>query len=330
MTLQEAYGHAQNIIPSRHSVILRADESIDELDCKKAESLSIMYSYKGPLPNLSLFPNLTSFSCSRPVNMEYIAKQDLTKLKTISLVFENGAGGISILAPAAESLRINIDNDHDPQLDMFTCHDNTIFISNMPRLRQLSFWCCTWHKIIINGTMPSVEKVVFCNQDYTDYSILDSFPNLKELTITGCTCTDVSFLSKLHSLTKLDLAYNYILDVSPLLELPSLKKVNLYHTSVKNAQLLKDKGCYVIVTREDNSFERFKGEIWTALYSSARYVTTCRLPNSARPEHFQRFIDRKTDEEIFAWQLAYELKRLTTHIPLRLIDIAVIPCPKKG
>lgn len=308
MTLQEAFEYGKSLANPPRYTALGANQSISDLP-RDTTRLLIKHDYSGELPDLSFFPNLEAFSSTLPVTMDYVARQDLTKLKELSLRFENGADVICILAPALERLSLSIENIDAAQLDMFTQNENTIFLANMPKLKELRFSYCTWQKIVVNGPMPSVEKLTFFNQDLTDFSILAAFPNLKELTVTGCTCTDASFVKGLNKLVTLDLSYNYIRDFSPLLELPILETVNVYRNPENDAHLLKEKGCYVIATAEDKSFEQFKFSIRSSFYHAYRYIGACRLPNPARPLWEQRLIDKETDEELFVRRFTDEVKR---------------------
>ncbi len=313
MTLQEAmeYGKNKSFEPS--ATFLGAKMSANDLACNEVTSLLIQHNFDGELPDLSLFPNLTSFTSTIPVDMEYIARQDLTKLKRLSLGFEYGAGTICILAPALEELSINIRKNANPQLDMFACNENSIVISNMPHLTSLALWRCTWHKVILDRLMPSVEKLVICNQDYTDFSVLKYFPNLKELTVTGCGCRDVEFAKNLRNLVKLDISYNYISDFTPLLDLPQLKEVNIRRNAANNnARLLLEKGCKVIMTDGDYSFEQFKSHLKTALWRAHRFVLRYRQQKTNRDPLMQKTINLHTEEELFLWDfknsVKYELK----------------------
>lgn len=301
MTLQEALEMGRNMDFGPRSTMVGANQSVEDLP-RDITRLFIRYGYTDELPDLSLFPCLEAFSSTLPVTMDYLAQQDLTKIKELYLRFENGAGAICILAPALETLSIAIDNNEDAQLDFFTCSENSIFLANMPHLKSLQFRQCTWHKVIINGVMPSVERLVFCNQDHTDFSILDKFPNLKELTVTGCGCKDVSFIKGLNNLTKLDVSYNYISDITPLLDIPSLQEVNIRrNTEQNNAHLLRDKGCKVIMNDADYSFEEFKRHLRIATWHAHLFIEQSRKHDSKRNPLYQKMLDTKPDEELFLW-----------------------------
>lgn len=300
MTLQETIKLGRSMSFGPQVTMVGANASISDLPCHEITRLFLQHGYTGDLPDLSLFPNLTSFSSSIPVSMEYLARQDLTRIKKLSLSFENGAGAICILAPALEELSINIRNNDDPQMDMFTCAQNSIYLTNMPHLRELRLQRCTWHEIIIHETMPSVEKVVFCNQDYTDYSILQKFPNLKELTVTGCGCCNVDFVKGLCHLRKVDVCYNYISDISPLLDLPLLEEVNLRrNTESNNAHLLREKGVKVICDDADYSFEGFKENLRIALWRSSQYVDSYRFPIQKGSPEQQNLLHAKGVADVF-------------------------------
>ncbi len=317
MTLQEAMELGRSMSFEPRSTMVGANTSISDLPCHEITRLFLQHGYTGELPDLSLFPNLTSFSSSIPISMEYLARQDLTRIKKLSLAFENGAGAICILAPALEELSINIRNNGDPQMDMFTCAQNSIYLTNMPHLRELRLQRCTWHEIIIHEAMPSVEKVVFCNQDYTDYSVLQKFPNLKELTVTGCGCCNVDFVKGLCHLRKVDVCYNYISDISPLLELPLLEEVNLRrNTESNNAHLLQEKGIKVIRNDTDYSFERFKADLRLALWRACQYVDSYRFPiHKGSPEQ-QYLLHSKDVAEVFTLHFGRSVRNeLEAHSP---------------
>lgn len=313
MTIQEALEYGKNVHARPRATKLSAHMVVDELPCNEVTSLFVTYDYDGELPDLSCFPKLSSFTCLRPVDMEYIAKQDLTKINKLSVNFKRGAGAICILAPALEELDIRIEDNDDAQLDFFTCADNSIVLSNMPYLRNLTFWKCSWHKVIITGIMPAVERLAFCNQDGTDFSMLKAFPNLKNLTVTGCGCQDVKFAKDLINLTKLDVSYNYIEDITPLLGVPALKEVNMYRNLESNAHLLRERGCKVIVTEADKSFERFKESLRTEIALAYGYLVRSRRVDPSKGSLYYESIARQTDEELFLWyftsSVAREIKR---------------------
>jgi len=290
--------------------MLNAKISLDELDYGAITNLYIMHDYDRELPDLSIFPNLISFSSSLPVDMAYLEKQDLSRIKKLRLLFNIGAGEIRINAPALEVFAVNILNNDYLQLDIFTCYDNSIVLSGKPMLKQLEFRHCSGHEVLFDGDFPFVEKVVFCEQGNTDFGMLAAFPNLKELSIIRCGCHDVEFARELKNLVKLDVSYNYISDIAPLLDLPLLEEVNLFHNNeVTNACLLKEKGCKVLVTNADKSFESFKSSLRTVVITTYAYVEHGRKPDPKRNSVVQHFIDRRTDECIFLWSFTNAVKR---------------------
>lgn len=301
MTLQEALELGRNMNFGPRYTIIGAGQSVGDISCDTTRLL-LGHNYNEELPNLSLFPKLEAFSSSRPVTMDYIAKQDLTRIKELHLRFKNGSGAICILAPELEDLSICIDKNTEAQLDMFTCNENSIFLANMPRLKRLQFRQCTWHKVIINSLMPLVETLVFCNQDYTDFSLLEKFPNLKELIVTGCGCKNVSFVKGMTKLVKLDVSYNYISDISPLLDLPMLREINIRRNMEDtNAQILQEKGYKVIMNDADYAFEEFKGRLRTATWHAHLFIEQSRKRDTKRSPLYQSFLDTRADEDLFLW-----------------------------
>lgn len=329
MTLKEAIECGKKITFPPKPTMIGANDSIDDLPRDEITRLFIKYEYEGTMPNLALFPNLREFTSTIPVTMEYIAQQDLTKLQKLTLWFTENTDAICILAPALEELAISIHGYADTQLSLFDTIENTIFIANMPNLKQLRFGNCLWHKIIVAGTMPSVEKVVFYNQDIVDLSILNFFPNIKELVVTGCSCTDVTFAKALTKLEKLDVSYNLIRDFTPLLDLPHLKEINVRRNPPSNASLLLEKGCKVILDDADYGFEQFKWHLTNATWRACSFVEQCRKHNPKRHPLSQRRLDQSTDEELFLWNFTQEVKReINIHDPTSEKNI-YYPIPKE-
>ena len=95
MTLQEAIELGRNMDFGPRSTMVGANQSVEDLPSDTTR-LFIRYGYTGELPDLSLFPRLEAFSSTLPVTMDYLAQQDLTKMKELYLRFENGAGAICI------------------------------------------------------------------------------------------------------------------------------------------------------------------------------------------------------------------------------------------
>ena len=309
MTIQDAYEWARhNHWPERAS-ILDNKTCVADLDCTSVTRLSVSHSYAGELPDLNLFPKLESFSCTSAITMEYLSRQDLSKIKELYISFNYGEGEIFLSAPRLEKLNIAIRNNESNQLNMFSCNDNSIRLKNMPRLQSLSFRFCTGHRIIIDEIFPSVERVSFINQDWTDYSILRYFPRLSALTISGCSCDNIAFLEEYKTLKELDLSYNYIRDITPLTTLPLLEYVNLRKTLVEDANTLKSDECTVVVTPEDYQMERFKEDVQRSIIIAYDFIDQCRVPNPARPEAETRFFDHMSNDEIFVWKFKKEINR---------------------
>lgn len=312
MNLYETIDLAKKAQPDKRPTVLDDKTTVDDLMCEYVTELLIVHSYEAELPDLSLFPNLTSFSCTNPVTMDYIVRQDLSKLKKLRISFNNCEGAITINASSLELLGISIHNNYpeEIQLDAFACQDNYIQLSDMPYLKQIEFRYCTGHRIILADDYSSVEKAVFVNQDGTDFSILSKFPLLKELTISGCNCRDVNFLRSIKTLRRIDLSYNCLSDISPLLVLNHLEHLDVHHTPITEATDFVQRGCEVVITLEDVSFQRFKWDLNRLPYETLCYADRCRIPNSAKPEREQRFYDSKTNDELFAWCFNRKVNRL--------------------
>ena len=313
MTIQDAYEWARHNRWHEPASILDNKTSIADLDCESVTRLSVSHTYTGELPDLNCFPKLESFSCTSVITMEYLSRQDLSKIKELYISFNYGEGEICISAPKLEKLNIAIRNNENDQLNMFSCNNNLIRLANMPKLRYLSFRFCTGHKIIIEEIFPSVEQVSFVNQDWTDYSILRFFPRLTALTISGCSCDNIKFLENYKTIKELDLSYNYIRDITPLTTLPLLEYVNLRKTLVEDVSMLKNDECTVVISTEDYQMERFKEDVQRSIIIAYDFIDQCRVPNPARPEAETRFFDRMSNDELFIWKLRREIEQHIQH-----------------
>ena len=309
MTITEAYQLAQQNNSFPRATVLDDKTRTVDLDCTLVRRLSIPHNYNGELPDLSMFPNLESLSCTRVITMDYFSRQDFSRLKELYISFNYGEGEISLSSPNLEKLNIAIRNNESDQLNMFACNNNSIRLHHMPKLQALAFRFCSGHKIIVDELFPSVERVAFVNFDWPDYSILRNFPNMSSLTISGCGCENVNFISNYTQLRRLDLSYNHIQDIQPLTILPMLEYIDLRNNHIVDADILRCDKCTVIVNLEDYYLEQFKGDIQRSITVAYNFINQCRLPNSARPRWETQLYDRMSDDDIFVRKFTQEIER---------------------
>ena len=309
LTLQEAFDKARKICESKRPTIFNRDADISKVDFGGVTELSIFHDYEGDMPDLGLFPNLTSFHSTKRLSLEYIQKQDLSRISSLYLTFDKSCGSFKISAPQLEELTIYIDNNTDSQCSLFDVDAvNIIDISNLPKLRKIMLMHTTGYEIITGETNKSVTQLIVTDR-HDDFEFVKCFQNLEQLTVTGSRCSDISFINSIKSVVDLDLSYNEITDISALVITDKLKRINLYRNPVKNIHVLNSFSGTLIFTEKDHAIKSFESTMWRLSNMAYNYVKRCRQEDTKRSSYLQHLYDKKTDYELYKDYLISELKR---------------------
>lgn len=289
--------------------VLDATHGIDSLDATSIECLWIKHGYDGAVPELSLYPNLKEFNCSKTVSLEYLARQDFLSFEKLLINIDNSPATIRINAPLLKRLYLNIHNNDSDQIDMFSMGPKMIDLSLMPCLEEIELRHCTGYDIAINGTLTNLKKAIYSGCRYADFSHLRCMPYLVHLSITDCKVSNLGFLNYCKQVKCLDLSCNEIADASAVLTLPKLEKVNLYRNPLQNTEQLSHITYPSILSPHDADLDRYMWKL--TLCANIAYLTTkrARIPDKKRPLFCQRIIDRSTDEELFAQNLEHLIWR---------------------
>lgn len=323
MTLQEAFDKAKNICESKRPTIFHKDTDISIVEFCDVTELSIFHDYEGDMPDLGLFPYLTSFHSTKRLSLEYIQKQDLSKIKSLYLTFDKNCGSFKISAPQLEELTIYIDNNTDSQCSLFDVDVvNTIDISNLPNLRKIKLMHTTGYEIITSETNKSVTKLIVTDRR-DDFEFIKCFQNLEQLTVTGSRCSDISFINYIKNIVDLDLSYNEINDISALVITDKLKKINLYRNPVENIQLLNSFSGTLIFTEKDHAIKGFESTMWRLSNMAYNHVKMCRDGKTNISSFLQQLYSKKSDCELYTDYFKSMLKREIERYADRYKDLSV-------
>lgn len=304
MNMTDAYKRAQQqCAPQPEKYLtgrLSASHGFDASEAESIECLLIMHDYVGNIPDLSLFPKLRSFRCTRMIPVEYLMRQDMRALEELSISLECEPSMIQLDAPSLEKLSIYIHENDSDQMDMFKMGAKTIDLRLMPNLKKILLRHCTGYDIVVDSQLVHMEEAVYDDYRYGDFSHLRYFPNLKRLTIAESKLTDVPCLKYCHELECLDLSYNGISDADALCELPTLKEVNLYRNPLLDIKQLRLKYPSSILSAHDRDVRQYLRSLNVNANHAYSMVQKARESNAKRSPFLQGIIDRSTDEESFA------------------------------
>lgn len=303
MNITDAYKRAQQqCVPQPEKYLtgrLNASHGFDASEAASIECLSIMHDYAGKIPDLSLFPKLRSFRCTRIISAEYLMRQDMRGLEELSISLECEPSMIQVDAPSLEKLSIYIYENDSDQMDMFKMGPKIIDLRLMPNLKKILLRHCTGYEIVIDRPLVHMEEAVYDDYRYGDFSYLRFFPNLKRLTIAESKLTNVPCLEFCRDLEYLDLSYNSISDADALCEIPTLKEVNLYRNPLLDTKRLCLKYPSSILSAHDRDVRQYLRSLNVNANLAYSMVQKARESNAKRSPFLQGIIDRSTDEELF-------------------------------
>lgn len=283
--------------------ILDSSHDIASLDAPLIESLSIRCDYKGSIPDLTVFPRLKEFRCTSALSLDYVMRQDFRSMVRLSLNMENYPGVIGFKAPLLQKLYLYINDNETDQIDMFRMGYKAIDLNMMPALRELELRHCTGYDIIIDRQLNNLERAVYADCRYLDFSHLREMPNLSHLVIENSKIADVSFLQFCPHLQYIDLSYNNISDASVLLTLPQLQHVNLYRNPLQDADHLAQNLKSSIISERDRDIRSYLYELSICANIAYRMVEYARKPEAKHSFFLQKRLSTLTDEALFAYYL---------------------------
>lgn len=310
MTIQEAFEKAQSICEIKRPTIFDGNTDVSQVNCSEVLALSIFHDYNKELPEISLFPNITSFHSTKILSMEYINTQDFSQIKSLYLSFDKNCGEIKVHAPQLEELTIYICNNDSDQINIFDeISTNVIDISNLPNLRTIKLMHTTGYKIITKVQQPTITQLIITDRRDNDFEFVTHFPCIEQLTICDSQCTDISFLRELKCITHLNLSHNEIMDISPITITDIIKSIDLYRNPVKNIHVLDAFSGELVFSEKDYAIKRFASTMWTLSNMAYHHVQACKKDDSKRSPYLKKLYSEKSELELYLDCFTMLLKR---------------------
>ncbi len=320
MNLQEAFEKGKSEYEKYNSIAVgrvsvKGPEDLKNIKNESVKKLHFSHEFSGELPCLEDYPNLEELSFGYNMQMSDLQGMDLSKIKSLSVYPDYSETDISFNAELLKELYLCVNmNTYTDQIGLFDKPKPIIDLHNLNNLESLRLCHIKGCDIIWPEDAGCVKCLMIEDGEFSDYCFLDNFPNVEKLRLSSCDISDCSFVQRLSHLSILDLSYNNIKTIPK-------PTSNLSFLNLKRNNIIGDPDIYsfadeVIISERDYRIHDFKRWINDSVYRSYVHAMYLRKPNSKRQEFMQKYIDSKTDEELFLRNLTDEIN----HYIARILD----------